>query len=488
MQVVLTVVEGPHAGKAFTFEEHDNFIVGRSSCAHFRLPRKDEYFSRVHFMVEVNPPYCRLMDMGSRNGTFVNGRRVRQPVDIRDGDIIEGGNTKIRVAIDLAGLNEPAFFTSSPAVRSRPEDFGAGPSLDISARPGVSRDDARPIEFGPGPSLDLSGASSQPANPPSLEAGSGPASDMATTVPAEPPGSGRWPDATRRVLPADYRVRIAGRPQEVPGYLIVDEIGRGGMGIVYLAVCEADGTAVALKTIKPDKAAGAGDLERFLREASILRELRHPHIVAFREMGEAGGELFFAMDYVPGVDVARLVKNVGEPLEIKRAVRLISQLLSALEYAHGRGFVHRDIKPANLLVAEIDGRETIKLADFGLARTYQSSRLSGLTMTGELGGTVAFMPPEQITNYREAKPPADQFAAAATLYFLLTSQCIHDFPLEISQQLLRILQHDAVPIRERRPEVPPGLAAVIHRALDRNPEKRFPHAAAMRKALGPWER
>jgi serine/threonine-protein kinase len=109
-------------------------------------------------------------------------------------------------------------------------------------------------------------------------------------------------------------------------------------------------------------------------------------------------------------------------------------------------------------------------------------------MTGELGGTVAFMPPEQITNYREAKPPADQFAAAATLYFLLTSQCIHDFPLEISQQLLRILQHDAVPIRERRPEVPPGLAAVIHRALDRNPEKRFPHAAAMRKALGPWER
>ena len=463
MQVVLTVIDGPHAGKSFTFQEHDNFIVGRSSSAHFRLPRKDEYFSRIHFMVEVNPPYCRLMDMGSRNGTFVNGRRVEQPVDIRDGDTIEGGNTKIRVAIDRAESNQPGLLTSSPALPAGPFEFGPDAGAKTPERPAAPSDAA-------------------------LTADDGLASDMATVVPPAPPASAELSEAALDVLPADYQERAAARSQPIPGYLIIDELGRGGMGVVYLAVCEADGTAAAVKTIKPDRVAGAGDLERFLREAAILRKLRHPHIVAFREMGEAAGDLFFAMDYVPGVDVAKLVKNLGEPLEIGRAVRLISQLLSALEYAHGQGFVHRDIKPANLLVTEAGGRETIKLADFGLARTYQSSRLSGLTMMGELGGTVAFMPPEQITNYREAKPPADQFAAAATLYFLLTGQCIHDFPIEISQQLLRILQHDAVPIRERRPELPPGLAAVVHRALDRNPEKRFPSAAALRKALGPWER
>ncbi|HUG94015.1 MAG TPA: FHA domain-containing serine/threonine-protein kinase [Planctomycetaceae bacterium] len=467
MKVVLTVVEGPHAGKSFAFEEHDNFIVGRASCAHFRLPRKDEFFSRVHFMVEVNPPCCRLMDMGSRNGTFVNGQRVQQPVDIHDGDTIQGGNTLIQVAIDGHTPASPASFASS-----RPTTGARGPTRSAALRTSPPP---------PGPP-----AAAPPAAPDGP--GSGIASDMATAVPPEPAGSAQWPEATRRVLPADYRERIAGRPQEIPGYLVVDEIGRGGMGIVFLAVCQADGAAVALKTIKPHIAAGAGDLERFFREADILRKLKHPHIVAFREMGEAAGELFFAMDYVPGVDVAKLLRNHGGPLDIPRAVRLVSQLLLALEYAHGQGFVHRDIKPANLLVAGIDGRETVKLADFGLARTYQSSRLSGLTMMGDLGGTVAFMPPEQITNYREARPPADQFAAAATLYFLLTAQCIHDFPAEISQQLLRILQHDAVPLRDRRPEVPDALAAVIHRALDREPEKRFPSAAALRKALAAWSR
>ena len=100
--VTLTVTEGPHRGTSFTFQEHDTFIVGRSKDAHFRLPLKDKYFSRFHFMVEVNPPFCRLMDLASTNGTFVNERKVTT-IDLRDGDIIKGGKTVVTVSLGKEG-------------------------------------------------------------------------------------------------------------------------------------------------------------------------------------------------------------------------------------------------------------------------------------------------------------------------------------------------------------------------------------------------
>src|SRR3954471_1434070 len=99
MPIKLKGVEGPHTGREFTFEQHDNFIVGRAKFAHFRLPLKDKYFSRVHFLVEVNPPECRLMDMGSTNGTRVNGRKV-QTADLRDGDLIKAGKTVLSISME----------------------------------------------------------------------------------------------------------------------------------------------------------------------------------------------------------------------------------------------------------------------------------------------------------------------------------------------------------------------------------------------------
>ena len=179
--------------------------------------------------------------------------------------------------------------------------------------------------------------------------------------------------------------RISEQSQPIPGYQIVRELGQGGMGVVSLALRAADGTVVALKTIKPAADAGRSVVERFLREAAILRELDHPHIVTFRDWATAG-RLFFAMDFVPGIDAARLLLQQG-PWPIPRAVGLVCQLLQALDYAHGRRLVHRDIKPANVLVAKVQGREEARLVDFGLARLYQASKLSGLTLEGRWPGT-----------------------------------------------------------------------------------------------------
>src|SRR5262249_11748158 len=293
------------------------------------------------------------------------------------------------------------------------------------------------------------------------------------------PPTGGWP------LCSLCQELIHEQPQPMPGYHLVRELGRGGMGVVYLALREADGTVLAVKTIKPAGGVSRPEGERFLREASILRQLEHPHIVAFREMGEANGQLYFAMDYVPGTDAGRLLKHQG-PWPIPRAVGLVCQLLEALEYAHSRGFVHRDVKPANLLVTEVAGREEVRLVDFGLARVYQASKLSGLTMAGQVGGTAPFMAPEQILHFREAKPAADQYAAAATLYNLLMGQYIFDFPQAFQERLLLVLQEEPVSIRSRNTGIPAQLADVVHRALAKDPAARFADARTMRQRLQAW--
>ena len=493
MKVTLTVDQGPHEGKTYAFEEHDNFIVGRATYAHFRLPKKDRYFSRVHFMVEVNPPYCRLMDMGSRNGTFVNDERVKT-IDIQDGDLIKGGQTVIKVSIADGGLAERKVSFSKVAkilaedvpAAEVPAAVPSSPSQDSAPIPPADNKNIHARYIGPSeshaiPTDDVSGATDG-AGDSSEEIG--PESARFQTIAVENVQGGiTLTDEVIAMLPEDFSDRISSRAQPVPGYLIIDELGKGGMGVVYRALCRRDGNIVAIKTIRPTIAVTEGDIDRFLREASILKDLKHPNIVEFHEMGEAAGELFFVMEYVAGTDAARLVVDNEGPLAISTSVGIICQLLTALEHAHGQGFVHRDIKPQNMLLGQVEGRGVVKLADFGLARTYQSSRISGLTMMGDVRGTSQYMAPEQITNYRETKPTTDQYAAAATLYHLLTVEYIFDFPTTINGKFQMILQDDPVPIRDRRSETPDDLSEIIHRALLRNPDDRFADVTEMRDAL-----
>ena len=225
-------------------------------------------------------------------------------------------------------------------------------------------------------------------------------------------------------------------------------------------------------------------MQRFLREAAILEQLRHDHIVGFHASGEAGGLLFFVMEMVRGCDAGQLLARQG-PLGVPRAVALTRQLLAGLEYAHGLGFIHRDIKSGNVLVQADSGGERVKLADFGLARAYQESPLSGLTMSGSAGGTPRFMPPEQVTDFRGVRPAADQYSAAATLYHLLTGAYIFD-GTDTRELFRKMLTEEPVPLRSRRADLPPALADVVHRALARQPERRFADVAAFGRALLPF--
>jgi len=188
---------------------------------------------------------------------------------------------------------------------------------------------------------------------------------------------------------------------------------------------------------------------------------------------------------VDGTDLSQRVKDRG-PLDVTAAVRLTLGMLDGLAHAHAKGFVHRDVKPANLLLGGPKNKRVAKISDFGLARVYDACNLSGITMNGDSGGTPAFMPPEQVTHYRDAKPLADQYSAAATLYYLLCGQFVLDFEPTVEGRMIQIVTDARVPLRERRPDVPAGLEAAIMKALALEPEKRHRSVAALREAIRPW--
>jgi serine/threonine-protein kinase len=410
-ELALEVVEGPQQGQIFTLKGHDTFLVGRSPRAHLRLPEDDRHFSRVHFLIEVNPPLCRITDLGSRNGTFVNGERV-QTAYLHHGDQIRAGHTVLAVRLPVP---------PPPVVRGQTVPFAPRESA---------------------------------------------------AAPPEPSTSAGEKD---RSLPA------------IPGYQLVREVGRGGMGVVYEARRQADGARVAIKTIRPAGEDSEEEVARFLREANILCRLKHPNIIAFHEMGHAGHLLYFVMDFAAGPDAGMVLESSG-PLSVRLAVRIICQVLKALAHAHEQGFVHRDIKPSNILLAQEQGKQRVKVADFGLARVYQASELSGLTIQGKVAGTFAFMPPEQVMDFRMVQPSADQFSAGATLNNLLTGQYLFDFSGAGKIPVTVILTEDPVPIEQRRADLPPGLAEVIHRATAAEQGERYPDVTAFRQALLPFGR
>jgi len=439
MQITLSVIAGPYTGQTFAFDRPQRFLVGRSKKAHFRLQPdkdKDRCVSRVHFLIECNPPLCRLHDLNSRNGTYVNGQGVISS-DLADGDEIRAGKTILRVAI---------AETAPPASEESPSGWTTVPPSPVPRS--VPRSVSSPSG---GRCLCCSVAPVETGNP---------------------------------FCPA-CRHSAGGQPQPIPGYLLLRELGKGGMGVVYLALRLLDQQPMAIKTIRLAEQAQPGPIARFLREADILRELNHPGIVAFLDSGNAGGMIWFAMEYVAGSDAARLLRDQG-PQPISLAVRIILQALEALEYAHGRRLVHRDVKPANVLLDSSGQHPWVKLADFGLARIYQASRLSGLTLENEMGGTLEFMPPEQITDFRNVQPAADQFSAAATLYALLTGRFIRAFSGGLAARIEQVVSHDAIPILQHQANLPQSLAKVIHRALQREPDQRFPSVAHFRQALLPF--
>jgi serine/threonine protein kinase len=260
----------------------------------------------------------------------------------------------------------------------------------------------------------------------------------------------------------------AGAP---PGYELLGELGRGGMGVVYRARPARLNRLVALKVILTGGHAAAADRVRFLAEAEAVAALAHPNVVQVFECGMHDGQPYLALEYCPGGSLADKLR--GTPLPPRAAAALVEPLARAVQAAHGRGIVHRDLKPANVLLAD-DG--TPKVTDFGLAKRVEGG--AGLTQTGAILGTPSYMAPEQAAGSKAVGPAADVYALGAVLYECLTGR--PPFRAETALDTLQqVLTDDPVPVGRLQPRTPCDLETICLKCLRKEPDKRFPAAGAL---------
>jgi serine/threonine-protein kinase len=270
---------------------------------------------------------------------------------------------------------------------------------------------------------------------------------------------------------------------QLGNYLILDQLGTGGMGQVYLAEHAAMQRLVALKVLPIFASEDVVARERFFREARAAAALDHPNIVRMFDLCQEGKLLYLVMEYVEGISLQALVGRVG-PVDVTAACQYARQIAFGLQHAHEMGFVHRDIKPANLL---LDRDGVVKVLDFGLVRS-EADKGSGLTKqldNKNILGTADYVAPEQAVDSSGVDIRADVYSLGATLYFMLAGRPL--FPEgRTAQKLVWQQIKDPAPIRRLRPEVAPELAGVVHTMLQKKPDDRFQTPAEVFDALAPW--
>jgi pSer/pThr/pTyr-binding forkhead associated (FHA) protein len=416
-RVRLEIVDGPLRGKKFEFAEHDTFIFGRAPDCHAHLP-EDTYVSRHHFILEVNPPLARLRDLGSLNATYVNNRKC-------------GGRNK--------GENP-----EEGAKREYPEvDLNHGDRIRV------------------GDTI------------------------MAFTIEHAKVQSDQSAQVREQLARLIFEVNAPKQKkaerfieQQIGGYIVEKELGRGGFGAAYLARRMKDNQRIALKVMLSQVAVDKSNLEQFLREVRNVSALKHPDIVQIFDFGSTEGIFYFAMEWCKGGGVDRLMAQHNGKLPLKWAKPIILQSLEALAHAHAKGFVHRDLKPSNILLSFAQNNVIAKLSDFGLAKSFEKAGLSGLTLTGNYAGTPYFIPREQLINFKYVKPVSDVWSMGATIYNMLTGQ----LPYEFSQDrdpINVVLNDDVIPIRQRDRSMPKPLAQIIDRAIHSETKERYQTAGEM---------
>jgi serine/threonine protein kinase len=400
----------------------------------------DMTISRYHCLLDINPPDIRVRDLGSLNGTFVNGKKI-------------GQRQREQTAKEAVKLNFPEYNLQNG------DEIKLG---DILFK----------IEVEAEPELEKK-------------------SDII------PPPAENNPNCLiifKNLLELAQKNHT--KLQTLSGYKLIKSLGKGGFGEVFLAQHIHTKKLVAIKIMIPAVTINTQGVKMFLQATENIKMLQHDNIVQLFDYGFAENAFFLIMEYFPGGNVWDLMQKSGWRLPLKTAVDITVQVLEGLIYAHSvavprmqldheklnqaKGLVHQDLKPNNILISQINDELEVKIGDYGLSKAFDLAGLSGQTLTGTKTGTPAFMPRQQVLDFKHELPEIDIWATAACLYNLLTGYFPRDFT---GDPWLSVLQNKPVPIRQRNNSIPKKLADVIDLALQEKPQIHFQTAAEFKQAL-----
>ncbi len=506
MRVEIHIIAGPAKGQRFFFDKPDCFLFGRTIDAHVSLPG-DSRVSRQHFLLEISPPECKICDLDSKNGTFVNGIRyggrtlpkqgMKQAPGgvkekwLKDSDEISVGDTRMRVSI----LN-PAREISKKAVSNAPQPvkqhkvYCARCNKEVTEELEI-RDQDTTAEYVCKTCREKGAVSSI---------------------------------GILKDLLLNEAITKESSPLSIKGYRIEESINRGGMGVVYKATELKTGKSVAIKTTIPHIIADSQKNAIFQREVELTCQLKHPHIVQLVDHGNIQETFYFVLEFVDGMNLRQFIEFRGGSLALDETAPIMLGVLDGLAYAHRAtirvenegektrtytGIVHRDLKPENILLTRKGDGWFPKIADFGTSKSFESAGLTNITKPGDIVGTPMYWPREQITHYRYLHPATDVFSIAGVFYEVLTGSLVREGFQELFDRCKKqrrrpgladyiriIARNPPIPICMRNPEIPEPVGRVIDRALQEVPvshnvtemrdtlaKLRYSDAGAFRDAL-----
>ncbi|MBI5631903.1 MAG: protein kinase [Nitrospirae bacterium] len=525
MKVKLTVTEGTEKGRSFSFDEPENFLLGRTaegSKAHLRLSPDDTYVSRNHFLLEINPPDCFIRDAGSLNGTFIlrplektvyflEGRdsdkdnyerkaeehqknwgyktlkKSSDRLPLQHKDVIKIGKTTLLIEIeetkgyDISDYNRPAETICCI-------ECGNKIIRKLEVR------DARKLSSDDYICVTCMKKHAEVHNPKELYSCSECGRNV-TDIADKDKKANEFRDVASYVCPDCISAYLQGnKPSSIGKYSILSELGSGGFGTVYLARHNVTGRLAALKLTKEVIKKDAALIYRFKREIAIMKKLKHLNLVRLYDEGITdNGNYYLVSEYLSKGNLAQYCysRHNGK-MPYQKASGLFTEALKGLSYFHDKGYVHRDIKPENiLLLKDSEGRYHAKVADFGLARSFI---MHGGTVTraNEWIGTTFYCPPEQILDFKNAHPATDVYAMGMAMYYILSGEFPYDFAIgpdagkkkKQRDPIAFILGDDKpVSIGKKVSGLPAKLVLAIDLAIEKNLQKRTQTAEAFGKAI-----
>ncbi len=479
-------IDGPKSGETIEIREHDTLLFGRAEECDVRLPADDPTASRLHFLLEANPPVARVKDLGSLAGTVINGikhggreshespekggQRSYPEVALSDGDELRIGAHVIRVEVEIdsscgrCGKQIP----SSELEASRWTGGGLMcPECQVDLAEGTGPPSNLPKCANCGGAFPedlhrvLGGGELCPACAPKEDV------DLVALLMKELLA---WSAAAEEPVP------------DIADYEVESTLGMGGFGAVYLARNRLTGERVALKVMLARVAVDEQARKRFLREMEMHRDLDHPNILKITDFGSAGSTFYFTSEYCDAGSVKDLMIRNGGKLAIEQATPIIAQALEGLAFAHNAGRVHRDIKPDNLLLKSGGGQLTVLVGDLGLTKSFDEAGFTGITHTEEVIGDWRYAPREQAIIFKGLKPPSDVFAIGATIFEMLTGE-LPRTPLPGQDWFDVVLSTASLRVHDIAPYVPDGVAAVVDKSLQMRPGDRYADAGEMLAAF-----